>query len=102
MLVNLKCVRLLNPWTFIWTSSPRIFHPPPYALFSMQAGTADNIRVAVTGHIPLNAIVGAKNLLWNACDPEIIGEKAKRKDSASRTESEAHVQDILHGLQKLD
>ena len=73
-----------------------------YVLFSMQAGTADNIRVAVTGHFPLNAIVEAKNLLWNACDPELIGEKAKRKDSASRTESEAHVQDILHGLQKLD
>ena len=68
----------------------------------MQAGTADNIRVTVTGHYPLDAIVEAKNLLWNACDPEIIGEKAKRKDSASRTGCEAHVQDILHGLQKLD
>ena len=69
----------------------------------MQAGTADNIRVAVTGHFPLNVIVEVKNLLWNACDLiEIIGEKAKRKDSASRTGCEAHVQDILHGLQKLE
>ena len=26
MLVNLECVRLLNPWTFNWTRSPSIFH----------------------------------------------------------------------------
>ena len=66
-----------------------------YVLFSMQTGTAVNLRAAVTGHFPLNAIVEANNLLWNACDPEIIGEKANRKDSASRTETEAHVRILL-------
>ena len=25
MLVNLECVRLLNPWTFNWIRSPKIF-----------------------------------------------------------------------------
>ena len=40
--------------------------------------------------------------MWDACDNVILGDKLKRKDSQTRTELEAHIQDIPNALQKLD
>ena len=73
-----------------------------YMLFALQSGTAENVRQAVIAHFPLNAVLDAKTALWDACDNVILGDKLKRKDSQTRTELEAHVQDILIALHMLD
>ena len=73
-----------------------------YMLFALQSGAAQNVRQAVIAHFLLNAVLDAKTTLGDACDNVILGDKLKRKDSQTRTEPEAHVQDILLALHKLD
>ena len=73
-----------------------------YMLFALQSGTAENVRQAVIAHFPLNAVLNAKTALWDACDNVILGDKLKSKNSQTKTELEAHVQDILIALHKLD
>ena len=72
-----------------------------YMLFALQSGTAENVRQAVIAHFPLNAVLDAKTALWDACDNVILGDKLKRKDSQTRTELEAHVQDILIAINNI-
>ena len=78
-------------------------------LFALQSGAAENARQAVIAHFPLNAVLDAKTTLGDACDNVILEDKLKRKDYQTRTELEAHVQDItkklliaLHRLDRMD
>ena len=73
-----------------------------YVLFSLQNSTVDNVRNAVLGHFSEDAVIDAKNSLWANSDSTIIGEKPRRKDSVARSEKEAHTQDIINALVKLD
>ena len=73
-----------------------------YVISSMHSGSNDNIKHVVSGHFCASDITTAKNDLWDHCDTNIIGEKQKRKDSSSRSEKDANIQDILHALTKLD
>lgn len=75
-----------------------------YVWFSLQGGTAENVRLAALGHFSPDQISHAKNLIWDKCSDHIniIGEKIKRKDSTTRSEKEANIQDIIVALNKLD
>lgn len=85
------------------TTTPTIINPLlAYMWFAMQGGTASNIRDTVLGHFTTDAIVEAKNALWDNSPTEVIGERLRRKDSTVRSEKEAHAQDILSALTKLD
>ena len=86
---NIPSVSVLNPLS-------------AYMLFALKSGTAENVRLAVIAHFPLNVVLDAKTAMWAACDNAILGDKLKRQDSQTRTKLEAHVQDILIALHKLD
>ena len=73
-----------------------------YVLFSLQNSNADSVRNAVLGHFTADQILHSKNSLWDKCSNEIIGEKMRRKDSVTRPEKEAHTQDIITAISKLD
>ena len=73
-----------------------------FIVYAMQSGTIDSIRKTIVNFYPLEAIIEAKNKLWYVCDTGIIGDKCNRKDTVSRTQREAHTQDILSAMQKLD
>jgi hypothetical protein len=73
-----------------------------YMVFALQSGTSENVKNAVLGHFTEDVIIAAKDVLWKFCGNSIIGEKCRRKDSMTRTEKEAHVQDIVSALGKLD
>lgn len=73
-----------------------------YTVFSLQSATCEHVRRAVLGHFTNEQIVAAKDALWTKCDHQIIGDKPRRRDSLSRPEKEAHLQDILTALGKLD
>ncbi len=64
-----------------------------YIQFSLQSGTAENVRRAVLGHFSADLITVAKNSLWDAADTNFIGLTPTRRDSSVRTEKEADVQD---------
>ena len=74
-----------------------------YIAYSMNSGTMDNIKKAVIGHFCLEQIVEAKNALWNIDSIIVhIGEKVSRKKSSVRSETEAHVSDIINAFKILD
>ena len=73
-----------------------------YILFSLSSGTVSNIVKAVVNHFSLEVIEEAKALLWSKCGNSVIGSAVNRRDSAVRSKNEAHVQDIICALQKLD
>lgn len=73
-----------------------------FILYAMQSTTIENIKRTVVNFYDLDAIIEAKNKLWAISDINIIGEICKRKHTASRTQREAHTQDILVAMQKLD
>ena len=71
--------------------------------YALQSATADNVRSAVLGHCTANEIANAKQVLWQKCGGVLIGaEMPRRRDTTARTIEEAHVQDIVVALQKLD
>ena len=47
-------------------------------------------------------IIEAKDMLWSKSNTSIIGKKMQRKDTQVRPEKEAHIQDIICALGKLD
>ena len=73
-----------------------------YIHFAIQGGNAENVRNAAVQHFSIDQIIEAKDALWNRCGVDKLGEKARRKDSSSRSEKEAHVQDVITALQRLD
>ena len=73
-----------------------------YILFSQQSGTAAKVRMVATAFFSIEQITQAKDRLWEKSDPGVLGENPRRKDSASRSEKDAHVGDIIVALSKLD
>lgn len=73
-----------------------------YIWFSMQSGTFDNVKTVAVSHFSLEAVVAAKNTLWEASDNSVIGEKFRRRGTAARNEKVAHINDIVEALSKLD
>ena len=73
-----------------------------YTSFSLQNGTIENIKKCAVNNFALETVVHSKNLLWEKCDKSVIGEKAVWRDTSVRTQKEAHIDDILKALQKLD
>lgn len=73
-----------------------------YVIFSSHRGSQDKIRNVILGHFTTEQIVEAKDVLWAKADESIIGEKKKRIDSTGRTVKEAHTEDIITALAKLD
>ena len=43
-------------------------------------------------------MIEAKNTLWDKCNNVIIGEKIRRDDSSTRSETDANIQDIITAL----
>ena len=74
-----------------------------YVVYALQSATADNARSAVLGHCTANEIADAKQVLWQKCGGVLIrAEMPRRRDTTARTIEEAHMQDIVVALQKLD
>ena len=73
-----------------------------YTLFSLQSSARENVAKAILGHFAPVDILTAKEALWNFCGTSIIGEWKNRKDSSSRGDNAAHVNDILDAFGKLD
>lgn len=71
-------------------------------MFAQQSATTEHVRNAALGYFTLEQVLDAKNALWVKCGTETIGEKQRRKDSTTRPEKEAHLQDILNALSKPD
>lgn len=85
------------------SQSPPIIQPVlAYIVFAMHSGTNDNVRNAVLGHFTMEQIIEAKDELWANGDSNVIGDKLRRKDSSVRSEKDAHVQDIINVLSKMD
>jgi hypothetical protein len=60
-----------------------------YTMFSLQTGTADNVKKAVLGFFTPDQIARSKDILWNKVDNcTIIGKKMARKTSNQRKKEE--------------
>ena len=73
-----------------------------YMVLSMQSSSAEKIKSAVLGHFVLEYIINAKDKLWAVVKPDIIGRRKRRTDGTTRSEKEAHTQDIITALYQLD
>ena len=61
-----------------------------------------NIKRAITGYYAEADIVEAKHVLFEKCDALVIGPIKERRDGDSRSRVDAHVQDIISAMNKLD
>ena len=74
-----------------------------YMAYALQSSTAEHVRTVITGHFTVADITEAKMTLWKQCGGEIIGvDMPRRRDSNARSIAEAHVQDMLMAMNKLD
>ena len=74
-----------------------------FVIYALQSATVDNVKNAVTGHFTSAEILTAKDLLWSHCKGNEIGdEMPRRRESTTRSLEDAHVQDIICALSKLD
>ena len=55
----------------------------------------------MTDHLKKDDIIEAKNILWDSCSKD-LQEKPNRRETSSRSATEAHVHDIIGALNKLD
>ena len=87
------------------TSQAEIIVQPllAYVAYALQNATVENVHSAVTGHFPAADIAAAKQTLWQRCGGKVIGyEMPRRRESTMRSIEEAHVQDIISSINKLD
>ena len=74
-----------------------------HATYALQSANVGNVRSAVIEHCSANEIAKAKQELWLRCSGDIFGaDMPRRRDTSARTIEEAHLQDILTALQKLE
>lgn len=70
-----------------------------YIVFATNSGTQENVKEAVIGHFTLSQMQEARDVLWDTCSVDIIGDKPGRN---SRSKKEAYVSDIMSALSRLD
>ena len=73
-----------------------------YVHYSLQNGTTENVSRAINSYFTEVDIDEAKQVLFDRCDPLIIGPIKYRRDGDSRSKMEANVKDILSAMNKLD
>ena len=72
-----------------------------YISFAIDKGTCAKVQNATVGLFSIDEIVDAKNELW-AVSGNHLHEKQNRKTLSLRTEKEAHAEDIIEALKKLN
>lgn len=73
-----------------------------YLLSARDNSQTENIRRAVIGFFSAEAIMEAKQALWDKCEHDIGEPLTRRRDSSSRTECEANFSDVINALKTLD
>ena len=73
-----------------------------YVIYSLGNSPVEHIVKACKEYYVLEEIVEAKDALWKIGDSATLGPYAKRRDGKQRPEVEAHMLDIVEGMQKLD
>ena len=72
-----------------------------YAIHHMNSGAEYNIEHCLYKFYKHNEVIEAKKILWGACKDDLEAYEG-RKRSEGRTATEAHIQDIMKALKKLD
>ena len=70
-----------------------------YIQYGLSSATPDNVIEVVCSHFSPEEITGAKDKLWRSCE---LGGPPPRNNSKGRKAAEAHVQDIITEICKLD
>lgn len=72
-----------------------------YAIHHLDSGAGFDIEHYLYKFYKHGDVVAAKKALWNACKGD-LSKYDNRKNSESRAATEAHIQDIMKALKKLD
>ena len=72
-----------------------------YAIHHLDSGANFDIEHYLFKFYKRADIIAAKKVLWNACKDD-LGKYDNRKNSEARAATEAHIQDIMKALKKLD
>lgn len=67
----------------------------------MNNSTISNIKKIICNFYCLDDIIQAKKILWNLCESN-LEPYSERKNTDKRSSSEAHTQDILDAMTKMD
>ena len=70
-----------------------------YIHYGISSASPENVKEVACTHFTLEEIVYAKDKLWKECS---LGEPLPRNNSKGRKKSEAHLQDIINEIYKLD
>jgi hypothetical protein len=57
-----------------------------FVWYTMQSSTIDSVKIATSGFFCLDAVIAAKNILWQVADNDIIGAKSGHRGTALRNE----------------
>ena len=72
-----------------------------YIVYGLNSGTTSAVKRAVLGHFTDEKVSQAKDILFDNCDKEIIGDKKKRVTTSARSNTEANLDDIIAATQLL-
>ena len=72
-----------------------------YIVYGLNSGTTSAVKRAVLGHFTDEKVGQAKDILFDNCDKEIIGDKKKRVTTSARSNTEANLDDIIAAIQLL-
>ena len=73
-----------------------------YITYGLNSGTPSHVKSTVLGTFTSHEITSAKNILFNQCDTDIIGENIKRQSTNTRSKEEANIHDIVQAIIQLD
>ena len=73
-----------------------------YVIFSLDNSPAENIGRVCSEFYSLEELLRAKEILWKVGDKDALPQYIRRRDSPSRSEIDATVEDIINGMQILD
>ena len=73
-----------------------------YVVSARNNSRKNDIAHLVSGFFSAEAIENAKTELWNNASHDIIGTELRRRNTDDRSSKEAHVQDIIDALRKLE
>ena len=72
-----------------------------YVVYGLNSGTTSAVKRAVLGHFTDEKVSQAKDILFENCEKEIIGDKKKRVTTSARSNTEANLDDVIAAIQLL-
>ena len=69
-----------------------------YIVYGLNSGTTSAVKRAVLGHFTDEKVSQAKDILFDNCDKEIIGDKKKRVTTSARSNTEANLDDVIAAI----